>query len=67
MEGVSAVFKVALALLSYHKDLILANESFESVTDILKRTIPDMSQEKLDPFFDEVCGNLTDCERVDVM
>lgn len=48
------MFKVALSILSVHKELILASDCFESVTDVLKRTLPEMSHMQMEKIFNEV-------------
>lgn len=42
LYGVEVVFKVALALLGNHKELIIQCATFESVMDFLKTTLPSM-------------------------
>ena len=54
MEGYAAVFKIALALVSVHEQMILESDSFESVTDILKRTLPEMSPSEMELVFQKV-------------
>jgi len=54
MEGYSAVFKIALSLLSTHEDEILSSDSFESVTETLKKTLPEMSADKMETVFEKV-------------
>lgn len=54
MEGYAAVFKIALALLSVFEEDIIASESFESATNILKIALPDMSAEQTELVFNKV-------------
>ena len=43
LEGLQAVFKVAVALLGQHLPLILECDSFESLVEFLKNTLPALS------------------------
>ena len=54
MEGYAAVFKIALALLAVNEDAILACESFECATNILKNKLPEMTGEQTEQVFDKV-------------
>ncbi|XP_041360005.1 TBC1 domain family member 4-like isoform X2 [Gigantopelta aegis] len=42
IQGIDAVFKISLMLLSNHRELILHCDSFESIVEFLKTTLPDM-------------------------
>lgn len=54
MEGYAAVFKIALSLMSVHEEILLASDSFESVTGVLKQTLPDMSPSDMELVFQKV-------------
>lgn len=54
MEGYAAVFKIALSILSVHKELILSSDSFEATTETLKRTLPEMGNVQMTKIFNEV-------------
>ena len=43
IEGIEAVFKVALTLLDIHKVLLLQCASFESLVEFLKTTLPELT------------------------
>lgn len=40
IEGSGIVFKTILALLTHHKDCLLACDGFEQIMDYLKITVP---------------------------
>jgi TBC1 domain family member 4 len=42
-EGLSILFKISLAILQTHKPLLISCESFESIVNHIKTTIPEMS------------------------
>ena len=42
LQGIDVVFKVALVLLGNHKELIKQCNSFESIMEFLKTTLPSM-------------------------
>ncbi|XP_052825094.1 TBC1 domain family member 1 [Octopus bimaculoides] len=42
LQGIDSIFKVALILLGDHKQLIMHCESFESIVEFLKTTLPSM-------------------------
>lgn len=46
LENPDVIFRVALALLSHHKDAILACESFEEIMNYLKNTLPNIDKDK---------------------
>ncbi|XP_065207739.1 TBC1 domain family member 1 isoform X2 [Planococcus citri] len=48
VEGSGVLFKVILALLSHHKDALLACDGFESIMDYLKITVPEIDKNVLD-------------------
>ena len=48
VEGSGVLFKVILALLSHHKDALLACDGFESIMDFLKNTVPEIDKNVLD-------------------
>ena len=54
MEGYAAIFKIALSLLSVHQEAILASDSFESLTEVLKKTLPEMSSSEMELVFQQV-------------
>ncbi|CAL1528042.1 unnamed protein product, partial [Lymnaea stagnalis] len=48
VQGIDALFKVALMLIGNHRALILQCDSFESVVDFLKTTLPEMVQVQME-------------------
>ncbi|XP_012943151.1 TBC1 domain family member 1 [Aplysia californica] len=48
VQGIDALFKVALMLLGNHRALILQCNSFESTVDFLKTTLPEMVQVQME-------------------
>nr|KAG5707808.1 hypothetical protein BaRGS_015968 [Batillaria attramentaria] len=48
IQGPDVIFKVALMLLGSHRELILQCDSFESVVDFLKTTLPEMAQVQME-------------------
>ncbi|GFO11651.1 TBC1 domain family member 1 [Plakobranchus ocellatus] len=48
VQGIDVLFKVALMLLVNHRALILQCNSFESVVDFLKTTLPEMVQVQME-------------------
>ncbi|KAK3597093.1 hypothetical protein CHS0354_021196 [Potamilus streckersoni] len=43
IQGLQVIFKVALELLGNHRELILQCDSFESIMEFIKTTLPEMS------------------------
>uniref|UniRef100_A0A2C9JIX7 TBC1 domain family member 4 n=2 Tax=Biomphalaria glabrata TaxID=6526 RepID=A0A2C9JIX7_BIOGL len=48
VQGIDCLFKVALMLIGNHRALILQCDSFESVVDFLKTTLPEMVQVQME-------------------
>uniref|UniRef100_UPI00398F7979 TBC1 domain family member 4 isoform X1 n=2 Tax=Pristiophorus japonicus TaxID=55135 RepID=UPI00398F7979 len=48
LQGTDVIFKVALSLLSSHETLILQCDSFESIVDFIKCTIPNLSHTQME-------------------
>ncbi|XP_070197331.1 TBC1 domain family member 1-like [Littorina saxatilis] len=48
IQGPDVIFKVGLMLLGSHKELILQCDSFESVVDFLKTTLPEMAHVQME-------------------
>ncbi|KAH9523157.1 TBC1 domain member 1 [Bulinus truncatus] len=48
VQGIDCLFKVALMLIGSHRALILQCDSFESVVDFLKTTLPEMVQVQME-------------------
>ncbi|XP_051881522.1 TBC1 domain family member 4 isoform X4 [Pristis pectinata] len=48
LQGTDVIFKVALSLLSSHEALILQCDSFESIVDFVKSTIPNLSHSQME-------------------
>lgn len=54
VQGTEVIFKVALCLLSNHEGEILECDSFESIVDYLKTTIPTLTQNQMEETITEV-------------
>ncbi|XP_022255719.1 TBC1 domain family member 4-like isoform X2 [Limulus polyphemus] len=54
LQGIEAVFKVALVLLSNHRELLLQCCSFESIMEFLKTTLPSMGIIQMERIFNQV-------------
>ncbi|XP_076347797.1 PTB_TBC1D1_like and TBC domain-containing protein plx [Tachypleus tridentatus] len=54
LQGIEAVFKVALVLLSNHRELLLQCCSFESIMEFLKTTLPSMGIIQMERVFNQV-------------
>ncbi|OCT92656.1 TBC1 domain family member 4 isoform X2 [Xenopus laevis] len=54
LQGTEVIFKVALCLLSNNEALIMARDSFESIVDFLKSTIPEMTNESMEKLITQV-------------
>uniref|UniRef100_A0A4W3I2K4 TBC1 domain family member 4 n=1 Tax=Callorhinchus milii TaxID=7868 RepID=A0A4W3I2K4_CALMI len=48
LQGTEVIFKAALSLLSSHKELIMQCDSFESIVDFIKSTIPNLSHTQME-------------------
>lgn len=48
IQGTGVIFKVALCLLSSHEGEIMECDSFESIVDYLKSTLPALSQSQME-------------------
>lgn len=47
-QGTEVIFKVALCLLSSHEGEIVECDSFESIVDYLKTTLPTLTQAQME-------------------
>lgn len=54
IEGPEVLFRVALSLLSYHKDGLLKCDSFELVMEYLKSALPEINKEIMDKIMKQV-------------
>ncbi|XP_053311382.1 TBC1 domain family member 4 isoform X2 [Spea bombifrons] len=54
VQGTEAIFKVALGLLSNNEERIMACDSFESIVDFLKISIPDMTNATMERIITQV-------------
>lgn len=54
LQGTDVVLKVALVLLGNHKELIKQCDSFESVVEFLKTTLPEMGIIQIERIINEV-------------
>lgn len=54
LQGTDIVLKVALVLLGNHKELIKQCDSFESVVEFLKMTLPEMGIIQIERIINEV-------------
>lgn len=48
VQGTAVIFKVALCLLSSHEGEIVECDSFETIVDYLKSTLPALSQTQME-------------------
>lgn len=48
VQGTEVIFKVALCLLSSHEGEIVECDSFESIVDYLKTTLPTLTQTQME-------------------
>ncbi|XP_067890411.1 TBC1 domain family member 4 isoform X3 [Heterodontus francisci] len=48
LQGTDVIFKVALSLLSSHETLILQCDSFETIVEFIKSTIPNLSHTQME-------------------
>uniref|UniRef100_A0A803TJ70 TBC1 domain family member 4 n=1 Tax=Anolis carolinensis TaxID=28377 RepID=A0A803TJ70_ANOCA len=54
LQGTEVIFKVALSLLSSHEEPIMMCETFESIVEFLKNTLPDMSKPQMEKIMTQV-------------
>lgn len=54
LENVDVIFRVALALLTYHKDQLMKCNSFEEIMDYLKCIVPNVDRSTLDKIMKQV-------------
>lgn len=54
LQGMEVVFKVALVLLGNHKELVKQCDSFESVVEFLKTTLPSMGIIQMERIINQV-------------
>ncbi|CAH2223854.1 TBC1 domain family member 4 isoform X2 [Pelobates cultripes] len=54
VQGTEVIFKVALSLLSNNEEQIMACDSFESIVDFLKISIPDMTKATMERIITQV-------------
>ena len=54
LQGLGVVFKVALVLLGNHKELIKQCNSFETIVDFLKTTLPSMGIIQMERIINQV-------------
>lgn len=59
VQGTEVIFKVALCLLSNHEGEILECDSFESIVDYLKTTIPTLRQNQMEETITKVQREIT--------
>ncbi|WAQ99425.1 TBCD1-like protein [Mya arenaria] len=52
MQGSEVIFKVAMVLLGNHKELILHCDTFETIVEFIKTTLPEMSMIQMERVFD---------------
>uniref|UniRef100_A0A8C5LS57 TBC1 domain family member 4 n=1 Tax=Leptobrachium leishanense TaxID=445787 RepID=A0A8C5LS57_9ANUR len=54
VQGTEVIFKVALSLLSNYEEQIMACDTFESIVDFLKISIPDMTTDTMERIITQV-------------
>lgn len=59
VQGTEVIFKVALCLLSSHEGEILECDSFESIVDYLKTTIPALTHNQMEETISKVEREIT--------
>lgn len=59
VQGTEVIFKVALCLLSSHEGEILECDTFESIVDYLKTTIPALTQNQMEETITKVQREIT--------
>ena len=55
VQGMEVIFKVALVLLGNHKELIMQCDSFETIVEFLKTTLPEMGIIQMERVINQVC------------
>ncbi|XP_061419823.1 TBC1 domain family member 4 isoform X2 [Lethenteron reissneri] len=55
LQGTEVIFKVALSLLGSHQALIMQCDSFESIMDFLKTTLPNLGLVQMEKTINQVC------------
>lgn len=58
IEGPEVLFRVALSLLSFHKDGLLKCDGFELVMEYLKTALPEINKDIMDKIMKQVNKNL---------
>lgn len=64
LQGTSIVLKVGLVLLGNHKELIKQCDSFESVVEFLKTTLPEMGIIQMERIINQVSYSHVDSIQV---
>ena len=54
IQGTDVIFKVALVLLGNHKELIMQCNSFESIVEFIKTTLPEMGMIQMERVINQV-------------
>lgn len=54
IQGADVIFKVALVLLGNHKELIMQCDSFETIVDFIKTTLPEMGMIQMERVINQV-------------
>nr|XP_060625405.1 TBC1 domain family member 4 isoform X2 [Anolis sagrei ordinatus] len=54
LQGTEVIFKVALSLLSSQEEAIMMCETFESIVEFLKNTLPDMTKPQMEKIMTQV-------------
>lgn len=54
IQGSEVIFKVALVLLGNHKELIIQCDSFESIVEFIKTTLPEMGMIQMERVINQV-------------
>lgn len=54
IQGVEILLKVALVLLGNHKELILQCDSFETIVEFIKTTLPEMGVIQMERVINQV-------------
>lgn len=58
VQGTEVIFKVALCLLSSHEREIVECDSFESIVDYLKTTLPTLTQTQMEQTITKVTSGI---------
>lgn len=61
LQGMEVVLRVALVVLGNHKELIKQCDSFESIVDFLKTTLPEMGIIQMERVFNQVIYLIVFC------